>query len=338
MQRSVLSFDVRRGLRLGFTIAFALAPVCAWAEWSLETGARLSYTDNAFEFSGARGNSTDEDPSQPAGVETRNVKDTVWEPTLEVKRKWADQRLPTELSVKGHGFLYTDTPILNHGNYRIQVRQWVDARTSVLLRYRHTPRLLLGTNTERRSGARVLLDEKVTSHQWRVELERELNRDWTAALIGRYGLRFYNDAFAERDTHFTTIGSRAAYAASTRLAWTLSYLYERGLADGRGDRRFNDDVSYRQHFLSAGPEIHLADAATLSLFYVYRHKLYTSDLAGDTHFNRLDHTHQGIAEFTYAMNHATAVMMGYQRTQRDSTNQTREFRADLYSIGVRYTF
>jgi len=334
----VPSLGIRRGLRFGAAVALAFSPMCVWAEWSLETGARLSYTDNAFEFSGARGNSTNEDPSQPAGIETRNVKDTVWEPTIEAKRKWADQRLPTELSVKAHGFLYTDTPILNHGTYQAQVKQWVDSQTSVLLRYRHTPNLELGTNTERRSGANAVLDEKVTSHQWRVELERELSRDWTAALIGRYGLRFYNDAFAERDTHFMTIGSRAAYSASTRLTWTLSYLYERGLADGRGDTRFNDDVSYRQHFVSAGPEIRLADAATLSLLYAYRLKEFTSELVGDTHFNRFDNTHQGMAELSYVLTQASVVTLGYQRTQRDSTNQNREFHADLYSIGVRYTF
>jgi len=310
----------------------------AWAAWSLETGARLSYTDNAFAFSGASRISADEDPSQPAGRETRNVKDTIWEPTIEVKRKWAARRLPTEFSVKAHGFLYTATPILNHGTYRIRVKQWVDPRTSVLVGYRHIPNLLLGTNFERRSGVSAVLDEKVTSHQWRVILERELVPDWTAALIGRYGLRFYNDAFAERDTRFLTIGSRAAYAASTRLAWTLSYLYERGLADGRGDRRFNDDVSYRQHFLSTGPEIGLTDRSTLSLLYTYRHKTFTSDLVGDTHFNRLDHTHQGVAEFSYTMNQAVSVTLGYQRTQRDSTNQNRDFHVNLFSVGVRYIF
>jgi hypothetical protein len=310
----------------------------AWAEWLLETGAKLSYTDNAFEFSGARRNSTDEDPSQPAGIATRNVKDTIWEPTIEAKRKWADQRLPTELSVKGHGFLYTDTPVLNHGNYRIQVKQWIDAGTAVLLRYRYTPNLLLGANTERRSGASAVSDEKVTSHQWRVEVERELNHDWTAALIGRYGLRLYTDVFAERDTHFMTIGSRAAYSASTRLTWTLSYLYERGLADGRGDARFNDDVSYRQHFVSAGPEFRFNDAVTLSLLYTYRRKIFTSELVGDTHFNRSDNTHQGMAELSYVLTRASVVTLGYQRTQRDSTNENREFRANLFSIGLRYVF
>jgi hypothetical protein len=334
----VPSLGIRRGLKFSAAVALAFSPMCVWAGWSLETGARLSYTDNAFEFSGARGNATNEDPSQPAGIETRNVRDTIWEPTIEATRKWADQRLPTELSVKGHGFLYTDTPVLNHGNYRIQVKQWLDADTAVLLRYRYTPNLLLGANIERRSGASAVLDEKVTSHQWRAELEREMSRDWTAALIGRYGLRFYNDAFAERDTHFMTLGSRAAYSASARLAWTLSYLYERGLADGRGDRRFNDDVSYRQHFLSTGPEFRFSDAMTVSLLYAYRLKEFTSELVGDTHFNRADHTHQGTAELSYAMNRASAVTLGYQRTQRDSTNQNREFHADLYSIGVRYTF
>ncbi len=319
-------------------VALVFSPGCAWAEWSLETGAKLSYTDNAFEFSGAKRNAVDEDPSQPAGLETRNVKDTVWEPTLELIRKWAGSRFPTELSVKGHGFLYTDTPILNHGNYRIQVKQWVSPETSLLLRYRYTPNLLLGSNTERRSGANTVLDEKVTSHGWRIELERELSQDWKTALIGRYGLRLYNDAFAERDTRFMTIGSRVSYAMSRRVGWTLSYLYERGLADGRGDTRFNDDVSYRQHFFSAGPEIRLTDSASLTLLYAYRRKIFTSDLIGDTHFNRFDNTHQGTAELSYAMNQASVVTIGFQRTQRDSTNLNREFHADLYSIGVRYTF
>jgi hypothetical protein len=309
----------------------------AWAEWSLETGAKLSYTDNAFEFSGARRNSTDEDPSQPAGRETRNVKDTVWEPAVELTRRWAGH-FPAEFSVKAHGFLYTETHILNHGTYRAQVKQWVDPQTSVLVRYRHTPNLALGMNIERRSGADTVVDERVTSHQWRLEVERELNHDWTAALIGRYGLRLYNDAFAERDTQFTTVGPRVAYRVSRRLVWATSYLYERGIADGRGDARFNDDVSYRQHFVSAGPEFQFADRVTLSLLYAYRRKIFTSELVGDTHFNRSDNTHQGMAELSYVLTRASVVTLAYQRTQRGSTNQNREFHGNLFSLGVRYTF
>jgi hypothetical protein len=45
-----------------------------------------------------------------------------------------------------------------------------------------------------------------------------------------------------------------------------------------------------------------------------------------------------MAELGYALNQAAAVTLGYQRTQRDSTNENREFHANLFSIGVRYTF
>src|SRR3989454_7649427 len=95
---------------------------------------------------------------------------------------------------------------------------------------------------------------------------------------------------------------------------------------------------FRSHFLSTGPEIRLIDAATLSLSYAYRRKLFTSDLVGDTHFNRFDNTHQGVAELSYVLSRVAAVTLGYQRTQRDSTSEIRAFHADLFSIGVRYTF
>jgi hypothetical protein len=178
----------------------------------------------------------------------------------------------------------------------------------------------------------------VTSHVWRLELERELNPSWIAALIARYGLRLYNEPFAGRDTHFSTIGSRVAFTMVPSVAWTFSYLYERGLADGRGDARFNDDVSYREHFASIGPEVRLTDAVRVSLIYAHRLKLFTSDLIGDTHFNRSDNTHQGMAELSYVLTRASVVTLAYQRTQRDSTNENREFHGNLFSLGVRYTF
>jgi len=38
------------------------------------------------------------------------------------------------------------------------------------------------------------------------------------------------------------------------------------------------------------------------------------------------------------LSRVAAVTLGYQRTQRDSTSEIRAFHADLFSIGVRYTF
>ena len=94
---------------------------------------------------------------------------------------------------------YTNNPIFNHGDYRIQDRLALTADTSLLLRYRYVPNLFLGPNFERRTGTRSIQEERVSSHTWRAEVERRVSEAITAALIGRYGLRLYNESFAERD-------------------------------------------------------------------------------------------------------------------------------------------
>jgi len=85
-----------------------------------------------------------------------------------------------------------------------------------------------------------------------MELEHRVNESWTLTLIGRSGLRSYNDAFAERDTKFWTLGPQVGYVVNSRIGLTLGYSDERGLADGRGNTQFHDDVSYRVQAVTAG--------------------------------------------------------------------------------------
>jgi hypothetical protein len=54
-----------------------------------------------------------------------------------------------------------------------------------------------------------------------------VNESWTLTLIGREGLRYYNDAFSEHDTKLWTIGSQVGYVVNSRVTLTLGYLYER---------------------------------------------------------------------------------------------------------------
>jgi hypothetical protein len=185
----------------------------AGAEWSAIAQQRVSYTTDAFQFSSSRRLALSEDPSLPTVVPLGEPEDVIWEPTLEVIRSAPTSLGPNELSVKAHGYIYTDKPIFNHGDFRIQDRQWLNRDTSVLLRYRYVPNLFLGPNFERRTGTRSIQDERVTSHTWRTEFERRVNGDVTAAVVGRYGLRLYNEAFAERDTQFYSVGPRLAYRA-----------------------------------------------------------------------------------------------------------------------------
>jgi hypothetical protein len=169
-------------------------------------------------------------------------------------------------------------------------------------------------------------------------LERRLSNTVTGALVGRYGLRLYNEAFAERDTHFYSVGPRLEYRAASWVTFTLGYLYERGLADGRQEPQFMDDVSYYLHFLSFDTEIRLTSKLALTLTYVYVHKTFTSDIVGDTHLGRQDYTNQGRAELRYQVAANAAVTLWYQRTQRSSSNVLRDFNDNIFSIGGEYCF
>jgi hypothetical protein len=320
-------------LVLGFIL-----PSIARAEWSLNAGQKVSYTTDAFQFSSSRRLALSEDPTQPTIVPLDKPQDVVWEPMVEAVRTSSNRWGINELSVKAIGFIFTDKPIFNHGEYRIQDRQWLNDSTSLLFRYRYVPDLFLGPNFERRSGQRTIQEERVTSHRWRMELEHRLTERWTATLIGRFGLRFYNDAFAERDTHFYAGGPQVSYRVASGATVTLGYLYERGLADGRDEPQFQDDVSYVLHMLSAGAEVRLLPKLTLGLMYLYLHKDFTSGIVGDPHVGRLDQTHQGWAELRYQLTSQATLTASFQRTQRSSTNIDRNFQDSIFSVGGIYQF
>jgi hypothetical protein len=317
----------------------AQGPRPAHAEWSGIAESRMTYTDDVFQFSAARRQRFSEDPSQPTAVPIEKKGDVVWDPSLElVHASSASAWGPTVVSVKAHGFMYTANPMFNHGDYRLQVKQSLSPDTAVMARYRYVPNLFLGPNFERRTGNRLLEDERVTSHTGRLELAQKLTERWALTMIGRGGLRLYNEAFAERDTVFWTIGPNLSVRLTERIAASFGYLFERGYADGAGDLRFNDDVSYRQHILSGSIDAGLTEHLSLHLFYVYRRKDFTSDLVADTHYNRHDDTHQGAAELRYVLTSDATLAISVQRTQRASTFVVRSFQETQVSIGAQYRF
>ena len=307
------------------------------AEWSAIAESKVSYTNNVTNFSGARRLKFSEDPSQPSGLPSQ-LSDVIWDPSLEVTRASSSTLGPNELSIRAQGFLYTNNPIYNHGDYRLQFKQGLSPDTSLLLRYRNVPDQFLGPNIEHRTGNKLIQEERVSSQTWRTELEHRVNESWTLTLLGRYGLRSYNEAFAERDTTFWTLGPQVGYVVNSRIGLTLGYLYERGLADGRGNTQFNDDVSYRLHAVSAGTDLTLIESLSLHLGYIYRRKDFTSDLLGDTHLNRHDDIHQGMAELRYRLTAAASLLASFQQTQGTSTVVTRDFHDTIYSLGGSYRF
>lgn len=330
---------ILRGLSFLLFNVQLFAPCEAMADWSAIAETKVLYTDNVFEHSSARRLTVSEDPSQPAIVSVKKPSDVVWEPFLDVRHTSSPTNLgSTEASFKAQGFIFTDNPIFNHGNYRIQLKQALDPETSLLLRYRYVPNLFLGPNNERRTGQRLEEEERVTSHIWRLQLERRLTEFFTATLVGRYGLRQFNEAFAERNTTFWTSGPQLEWALNSWLRLTTVYLYERGLSDGRQEVQFKDDVSYRQHFTSLGTTAWVSPALSVTLGYGYRRKMFTSEIVGDSNRGVVDTTHQGSAELRYEVNQAAAITLGFQRSQRSSNAGARDFFNTNMSLGVQYRF
>lgn len=311
----------------------------ASAEWSAIAETKVLYTDNVFELSSSRRLALAEDPSQPAVVPVKKASDVVWEPSIDLRHRSRPTNLgETEFSVKAAGFVFTDNPIFNHGNYRVQLKQGLDADTSILIRYRFVPNLFLGPNTERRTGLRLPEEERVTSHIWRMQLERRLSESLTGTFVGRYGLRQFNDVFAERDTTFWSAGPQVDWMVLPRFTLSLAYLFEQGLADGREQTQFKDDVSYRQHFTSIGATVQMTEPLALMVGYAYRRKEFTSEIAGDSNRGVVDTTHQGSAEFQYRLSAEAIMTLGVQRSQRLSNVTSREFFNTNTSFGVQYRF
>jgi hypothetical protein len=159
-------------------------PRSVMARWSAIAESKVSYTDDVTNFSAVRRLKFSEDPSQPTGLLTQ-LSDVICDPSLEVLRSSSSMLGPNELSIKAHGFIYTNNPIFNHGDYRLQLKQGLSSDTSLLLRYRNVPNQFPGPNFERRTGnkliqrvARFLAD---VAH----ELEHRVNESWTLTLIGR---------------------------------------------------------------------------------------------------------------------------------------------------------
>ncbi|MBM4133576.1 MAG: hypothetical protein FJ245_07390 [Nitrospira sp.] len=327
----------RRTCLVAWLVILLLPPHTEAAEegWATVVGAKTSYTTDVFQFSSARRLSLGEDPSQPTIVPLDKPSDVIVEPSVEVRRLLDTK---TELSAKAHGYLYTEHSIFNHAEYRLQARQELDRDTTLLLRYRYVPNLFLGPNFSVQTSPRSLQEERVTSHTWRTEVERKLTEAWTVALIGRYGLRLYNQVFAERDTTFYTGGGRVGYVAAPWVRLTLAYLYERGLGDGRGNLQLKDDVSYIQNFISFNTEFRLAAPLFLDLTYVYRLTDFTSTIIGDSHRHRQDVTNQGRAELRYAATKTLDLTLSVQQTQRTSTASASGFNDTITSVGAQYTF
>jgi len=288
------------------------------ADWSAITQGTLFYTDDVGIFSATRRLTRDGDPTQPAldSKLTGQGSDFVFDPQAEVAKSFNNFYGITTLNLQGSGFIYVDNSRYNHGALRAQVNQAFTSETSMLFRYYYSPDLFLGDNEERQTGTLQIVGEQVTSHIWSTRITHELAPGLEAKLLGRYGLRLYNQAYSQRNTDFWTIGPHLEWTILPAVKLGFSYHFERGLADGRNQPQYEDDVSYINHYGSVDLEVELSERFSFSTAFHYERNNWTSKLVGDERNGAHENVYQGEAILSYRVSEALQAYTGVQYSSR----------------------
>jgi len=333
---------------IGFCAALAIAvfaagasqPAIANVDWTVKGMGILYWTDDIGIFSATRRLSRDGDPTQPAldSPLTHKGSSVVFEPQLTALTT-TDNRLGTlELSARGQGFIFTEDSRFNQGMLRLQALQSFSPATRLRLRYEYVPDQFIGDNEERISGQRSLAEERLTSHIWSARIEHHLTPDVEVKLLGRVGIRRYNDAFAERDTNFWTIGPHLDWRMSRRVKLGFGYHYERGLADGRNQPQFEDDVSYINHYLTADADIELMERLSLVMAAHYELNMWTSNLAGDERNGAHEKIVQGEMMLVQRITERVQTFVGFQRSNRKQSFETDSVKNTNIGLGILASF
>jgi hypothetical protein len=337
------SASLRRAIVLFVVLASLwIAPRLASAEegWSLEGRGILFYTDDVGLFSATRRLSRDGDPTQPAidSKLTDKGSDVVFEPMVDITRSLTNNLGRLDLNVQGQGFIFTENPQFNNGALRLEATQALSSATRVQARFYYAPNQFLGDNEERQSGQQQLSAEQLTSYIWSTRLIHDVTPDLSVKLLGRYGMRRYDEAFSERNTNFWTIGPHVDWRVAPKIKLGLSYHYERGLAEGRSQPQFEDDTSYINHYLSADADVELTERLSLFTAVHFEHNIWTSGLAGDERNGAYENIYQGEMTLAYRVTDSIQGFGGIQRSSRKESFESSSIENTNVGIGLSAQF
>jgi hypothetical protein len=315
-------------------------PSSAEEGWTFEGQGTLFYTDDVGLFSATRRLSRDGDPTQPAidSKLTDQGSDMVFEPLLSVTRSLTNSLGRLDLNVQGQGFVFTENPAFNHGTLRLQATQALSSATRVQARFYYAPNQFLGDNDERQSGQLQLAAEQVTSSIWSTRLIHDVTPDLSVRLLGRYGLRRYNESFSERDANFWTIGPHVEWRVIRIVKLGLSYHYERGLAEGRNQPQFADDTSYINHYLSADADVELTERLSLLTTFHFEYNIWTSTLTGDERNGAHENIYQGELILSYRLTDSVQGFGGVQHSSRKESFESSSIKNTNVGIGLSAQF
>jgi hypothetical protein len=321
------------------TLLFVVTPRTS-AQLKVEGQGILFYTDDVGIFSATRRLSRDGDPTQPAidSRLTNQGSDVVVEPQLDVANSFTNRYGTTTVDIRGQGFIFTDNTRFNQGTLRVQGVHEFSPETRIRLRYYYAPNQFLGDNLEHHSGTAQITSENVTSHIWSARAEHMLTPQLEVRLLARYGIRRYNENFSERNTDFWTIGPHVEWKIAPRVKLGVSYHYERGLAEGRKQPQFEDDVSYVNHYGSADLDIELTERLTFLTAFHYERNNWTSGIVGDERRGAHENVYQGEVILVCRITESAKIFGGVQRSNRKESFDAESVKNTNVGIGLKMVF
>jgi hypothetical protein len=130
------------------------------------------------------------------------------------------------------------------------------------------------------------------------------------------------------------------------LEWTflpkatfgLSYHFERGLADGRNQPQYEDDVSYDNHYVSADLDFELTERFSLGLAFHYERNNWLSQLEDDERNGAHENVYQGEAILAYRVTESIRSYLGVQHSSRQESFEPQAITNTNVGLGVAASF
>jgi len=337
-----------------FTVlTLLLFPHTASSEIKLIGETNVFYTSDVSIFSASQRLSLREDPTQPLLENTGVGDDVVYEPVANVIKTLHPSWGKMAFELRAQGYLFTSHTKFNHGTYGAQVTQSLPADFNLRFRYHFGPDQFVGKNRIRRDlrileaqeentnqepANENLFSERVTTHFGTVELERKIFDNLSLRTLGRYGNRSYNRNFSHRDTDFWTVGAHLEWEIRPGMDFVLGYHFERGQTGGRKRIQFEDDISYRSHYVSAEMTTHFTKKTLIILGFDFEHNLFTSRHIDEERRNGNEKIYQGDVEVRYKLYKNVDLRMGYQHAQRKFTFEDKAAVLNTVMVGSVFRF
>lgn len=279
-------------------------------------GLRVRYDDNVFQYSDR--NLSRFDSALPKFSTLDSTDDVIVTPSVDLRVTWKG-RYATRAFAGVDVNRYAKNTDRSSATYTLGVSQRVSPYNDLTLRYRFVPTHLGWRLADPPNQTTTYANAEVSSSEWRLAIDHDLNRTLNAELYGAWEIKDYNAAFNERDITVKEVGLSGTAKWRRAAAVKLGVARETGDAAGAGDAITNSDTSYNQWSVRLRPAVSPARGWDVALSYEYQRRDYTSSLVADTnHYQREDTTRTAGMEIGLQVTKEVEVRADYDHVRRTS--------------------